>query len=227
MFLDRSASSRVDALTRQLFHDSIQKIAAGALPCRGDRVHAYLLYAFTPGAAYRADLENNVRAARTQGVPGGQASAERARERTQTSALRRRARAALFRLADSVPIGHSHTLRTDLLGSLEVASEQLAAAPAGRPVRIYYFSDMHESMRGAGRRDFDARPPRDRAEAHRWADADVALVRGMNVDPRRLARAEIQVIMGTLSNRPTAVAVEAYWRRLFSRLGVADANIHY
>jgi hypothetical protein len=127
----------------------------------------------------------------------------------------------------SIPVNPSFKLHTDLLGTLEVASDELGKSAPGESAMIYYFGDMRESME-APRRDFDRRPPRDRAEAEQWADADAAAVpRQMSIDTARFHNAEIRVLMGNLAAKPKASEVRAYWERLFKNVGFDPAKIRF
>ncbi|HEX6042089.1 MAG TPA: hypothetical protein VFZ20_28850, partial [Longimicrobium sp.] len=110
--------------------------------------------------------------------------------------------------------------QTDLVGTLEVIRDELSRADSGATVRVLYMSDMHESMPSRGR-DFDRRPPSSTAEAEAWADADAALLEQMRVDPARMGRVHVRVLLGNLANRDRAgPEIRRYWERLFQHAGI-------
>ena len=224
IFYDRSASSKASTHTSALFTDSIQGLIRGALSGKGDAVRAFLVHAHTPGKAYRRDFENTLDPD-TINKPAAVKASNKARYQADLQQLRSAAQDSLLAFLNHTPIAPQHTLRTDLLGTLEVASEELPDS-AG-PIRIYYFGDMHESMVGAGRRDFDARPPKTVAEAQAWADQDTAVIQQMGLVPSKFKDAELRVLRGDLANQASAPQVKAYWLRLFKNAGFNPARVRF
>jgi len=107
---------------------------------------------------------------------------------------------------------------TDILVSLELIEKEAAR---GYDVKVYYLSDMVESMKGEHRRDFHKNPPVDDAAAVGWAREDVSSLKG-----KLNSLSAIQVFIAkpfepTASTRVNNPAVSAYWERLFAELGVS------
>ena len=226
VFLDQSASAHLDAHTKSLFSDSLLSIANHALECPGDGLHAFVAHQQTTSKAYRQDVVHQLPLPDSKGKPKGKAAAERMQYQAKLKKLRADAASKLTGLFGSkVQPAFAH--RTDLIGTLQVASDELAKVPAGTTSRLYYFSDMNESMVGSGRRDFDKRPPTSKAEAQAWADADRATLKQLSLDPSRLNNAEVRVLMGTLATKPHASDVRFYWERLFQHAGLDPARVRY
>jgi hypothetical protein len=104
---------------------------------------------------------------------------------------------------------------TDVWASLPVIAK---AAENQGTVKVYYFSDMVESMNDANRRDFQVKPPKNDVEAESWAKIDAERLK-KNV----LGSPEITMILpfeptsSTKENNPT---ITHYWQKLFENLGV-------
>jgi hypothetical protein len=218
VFIDQSASSVANAATTAMFRDTLNDVLATRLQCEGDAVHGFLVHENTRGKVDRVDLVNTVAPADTLDKPSLDVVRERTRFKKEMGQFRADGESRLAGLL-AANVDPRFKRHTDLIGTLEVVSDQLAAAEEGGSVRIYFLGDMHESM-PAPRRDFDRRPPASKAEAEAWADADSALLGGMKIDRGRLANVEVRVLLGNLANKPGVAQVRSYWERLFANAGI-------
>lgn len=218
VFFDQSASSVADQATTAMFRDSVTALLESSLECQGDAVHGFLVHGNTRGKVNRLDVVNTVATPDTIDVPSIQKTREASRYRRDIGRIRTSGEAGLAALL-TANVNPQYERHTDMLGTLEVVSDEMTKAPAGSKVVIYYLGDMHESMQSP-RRDFDARPPASKAEAEAWADADTALLSGMKIDRARLENAEVRVLLGNLADRPGAQEVRSYWERLFANVGM-------
>lgn len=225
VFYDQSASSVLDSATSAMFRDTLSGLVDSRLRCRGDAVHAFLLHGNTRGKINRVEVINDVTPPDTIGKTTLDQSMEKNRFEEEWTTFREGAQKRLLSLP-SAPVDARFRRQTDVLGSLEVISTELARADSGGSVRIYYFGDMHESM-SPPRRNFDARPPRTREEAEQWADADAKLLKEMSIDTARFRGAEVRVLLGNLAAKPNAQEVRMYWERLFRNAGFDAAKIEY
>lgn len=227
VFVDQSASSVVDSQTAAMFRDTLSALTTSALECKGDAIHAFLVHGNTRGKVGRVDVTNGVVPPDTVRQPSMRKARESARYERQIDSLRTEGRQRLSAML-TAEIPSQFRGRTDMLGTLEVISDQIVHTEGETTpgVRVYFLGDMHESM-PSPRRDFDARPPRNRAEAYAWADADTALLQTMSVRPDRLRHARVRVLLGNLANKPGAAEVRPYWERIFQHVGVDPAHIRY
>lgn len=218
VFWDQSLSA-THSPSKAVFADSLQRVVEDALQCPGNTISGFFVHARTPGKAYRVRQTNRLAPPRQSGSRI-QLTQDSIRYALDIEKLVQETWASFTAMIDSTRLPAQLTSRTDLLGSLEVLSSELADAPEHAKKTVYYFSDMYESMTGPGRRDFDARPPRSYAEAEEWARADLEFVRReMNVDPSRFSGVEVRVLTEGLANRPNADQVRRYWEVLFAELG--------
>ncbi len=225
VFYDQSASSRVDAPTAAMFKDSLAAIATNALPCQNDALHAFVVHGHTRAKLNRIDVVNPVLPPDTlNGTTVSKALAVSEYEKS-IRPFRDTSRDQLLRVT-GMAVEPKFRRNTDLLGTLEVISDEVGKGDPASPVRIYFFSDMRESM-PAPRRDFDSRPPKDRAEAEIWADADTAVFSQMSLDRTRFQKAEVRVLMGNLAAKPNAEAVRFYWERLFRNAGFDSTRVRF
>ena len=103
---------------------------------------------------------------------------------------------------------------TDIWASLPIIAK---AATDGSQVRVYYFSDMIESVKGPDRRDFHLNPPKDDAEAETWAKADAKKMAQYAIGtPEVTVVSPFEPTASTKENNPH---VTRYWQVLFEELG--------
>lgn len=228
LFFDRSSSANAGTTAHKIFVDTIGSIVDSSLVCEGDQIHAFLIHRATAGTAYRLDIVDRVKVPLVRGLSRSHAEQLRLEHRIRTAELRNSGRRALIALLDSTRVAKELAAHTDLWGSLEVASTEFASAPASAKRRIYYFSDMFESMVGPDRRDFDRDPPKDRAQAREWAAVDADVLRtSFGVDPAPFRSADVHLILGDLANKRHAPEVKEYWIELLTHMGVSRSRIHY
>jgi hypothetical protein len=120
-------------------------------------------------------------------------------------------RQVLTRLNQPNPGGSNQW--TDIWASMPIIAK---AAEGGAEVRVYYFSDMIESVRGAGRRDFHTSPPATAAQAEDWAKADVK-----QLEQHTIGNPQVTIVSPfepTASSRENNPHVTHYWQTLFQEL---------
>lgn len=222
VFVDASASVNASERTLRMFEDSLRGIAEARMDEPGDHLSVLPLHEKTTSKVGRWDATNDVAVPEWKEFKQDRRSA-----RTQYHGR-------IGRFVDTTAsrsIRHLHRLRTgsqfkrwtDLWGTLQVITE--AVEPSAADVRVYYFSDMFESMPGEKRRDFDEAPPTTKAEAETWAERDAERVADLiKVRPAVLGNVGIRVLPGGLATKKRADAVKYYWEHLFQEMGVAGVT---
>jgi hypothetical protein len=107
---------------------------------------------------------------------------------------------------------------TDIWATLPIIDKKVAQ---GFNVKVYYLSDMVESMRAPNRRDFHVNPPDDDAAAVGWAREDVLKFKN---DLPNIRNAQIFIVKPfepTATTRQNSPSIAIYWQRLFMELGVS------
>lgn len=102
---------------------------------------------------------------------------------------------------------------TNISVSVPLVSDALKG---NEDVRVYYFSDMIESVKAG--RDFHITPPSSTEVAQEWAKTDAAKYKNLN-----LSSAVITVILpfeATSSSKENNPHVTEYWKAYFGELGV-------
>jgi hypothetical protein len=171
------------------------------------------------------DVVNTIQPPAIEGKPKLARAKEATRVRRATDSLVSDARERVPSLLDA-RVEPRFRSATDMLGTLEVISDEVASADSTATVRIYYLGDMHESM-PAPRRNFDRQPPRTAAEAEQWADADMAHLEEMRITRERFENAEVRVLLGNLANKRGMPEVRRYWERVFQNAGFASNAIDF
>lgn len=111
----------------------------------------------------------------------------------------------------------SSNLETNVTASIPVIAK---AAETATDVRIYYFSDMVESLKNG--RDFHVNPPKTAEQATEWANADAEKLQGYVIGNPMITM--ILPFEATSSSRENNPNVTAYWQTLFENLGVANVQ---
>ena len=105
-------------------------------------------------------------------------------------------------------------LSTDIWASLPVIAK---AGEAGSQVKVYYFSDMIESVKGANRRDFHTNPPISDEQAEADAKTDMKKLQQYAIgSPQVTIVSPFEPTASTKENNPH---VTHYWQTLFQELG--------
>jgi hypothetical protein len=222
VFYDQSASSAADEPTTAIFREALREAVRDELQCPGDAVRGFQVHANTRGKAGRVDVVRTVPPLDTTAMSGMQKAQAKMRHQRDMQRLQAEGDAQLARWL-SASVDPRLRAQTDLIGTLEVIRDALGRTEPDStvPVSVLYLSDMHESMRSHGRRDFDQRPPASTAEAEAWADADAALLDQMQIDRARMNRVHVRLLLGNLANRDRAgPEIRRYWERLFEHAGI-------
>jgi hypothetical protein len=103
---------------------------------------------------------------------------------------------------------------TDIWASLPVIAK---AGESGAEVKVYYFSDMIESVKGADRRDFHITPPKNDSQAEAEAKSDFK-----KLEKHAIGSPQVTIVSPfepTASSKENNPHVTHYWQTLFQELG--------
>ncbi|WP_418346646.1 hypothetical protein [Spirosoma montaniterrae] len=216
IFIDKTRSVNVNrAFVMRKYQQAINDIIEQNIRQKGDRLDVYFIHENTSKAralnmTVRAEMEDVSAAS-----PTDREAAETefdlllTREKAQ---IRQRVLQQLVAQNDG-----ASNQRTDIWASLPVIEK---ASETGLSVKVYYLSDMIESVPGANRRDFQKTPPRDNTQADEWAKADA-----QNLKRYTIGSPEITMLLPFAPNasvRENNPAVTQYWQTLFAELGVGN-----
>ena len=214
IFLDKTRSVNVDAsFVRQKYQQALTGIIDGNIRQKGDKLAVYFIHENTAKAralnlTARAEMED-VSAASPTDREAAETEFGLALNREKTQ-IRQQVLQQLV-----APNTGASSQQTDIWASLPVIEN---AAETGATVKVYYLSDMVESVKGADRRDFHVRPPTGSVQADEWAKADAKQLKRYT-----LGSPEINLILPFEPNasvRENNPAVTQYWQTLFAELGV-------
>ncbi|AFK02752.1 hypothetical protein Emtol_1606 [Emticicia oligotrophica DSM 17448] len=106
---------------------------------------------------------------------------------------------------------------TNILASLPVIAK---ASESGAIVKVYYLSDMVESVKSG--RDFQIKPPKDNSEAESWAKADADKYKDLALNGPDISMIlPFEATSSIKENNPT---ITYYWTKLFENLGVMSVQ---
>ena len=218
IFLDKTRSVRVDnAFVAQKYQRTINDIIEQNIRQKGDKVDVYFIHENTSKAralnlTVRSEMEDASAASPT----------DREAAETEFNVLLTREKTHIRQLVLQqlvTPNARSSNQKTDIWASLSVIAK---ANESGATVKVYYLSDMIESVNGAGRRDFQVKPPNNNAQADDWAKADAEQLKRYTIgSPDITMVLPFEPNASVKENNPT---VTQYWQTLFSTLGAGNVT---
>ncbi|HLL94751.1 MAG TPA: hypothetical protein VK404_07230 [Spirosoma sp.] len=218
IFLDKTRSVNVDkAFVRQKYQQALTDIIEENIRHKGDQLAVYFIHENTAKArAFNLTVRTEM-----EDVSAASPTDREAAETEFSLALNRekaQIRQRVFQQLVAQNAGSSNQ-ETDIWASLPVIEK---ANETGATVKVYYLSDMVESVKGSNRRDFQVRPPSGNAQAEEWAKADARQLKRYT-----LGSPAIKMILPFEPNasvKENNPAVTQYWQTLFSELGVGTVD---
>ena len=218
VFMDKTQSVNVNkAFVAQKYQQILSDLVEQNIRQKGDKLEVYFIHENTQKArALSLTCRTQV-----DDISHMNATDREAAQTTADLTLQRERMIFLRQLMAKLGVQNVGTSQryTDIWASLPVINK---AAESGAEVKVYYLSDMIESMRGANRRDFHTTPPQDNAQADNWAKTDAKQMKQY-----ALNAAEIKIALpfdptsSTKENNPT---VTQYWSTLLQELGAGTVD---
>ncbi|AUD03027.1 hypothetical protein [Spirosoma pollinicola] len=213
IFLDKTRSVNVNkAFVGQKYQQAINEIIEQNIRQKGDKLEVYFIHENTSKA--RA-LNLTVRSEMDDVAAASPTDREAAETEFTMMLSREKAqiRQRVLQQLVAQNAGKSNQ-ETDIWASLPVIAK---ANESGATVKVYYLSDMVESVKGSTRRDFQVTPPKNNTQADEWAKADAEQLKRYTI-----GSPEITMILPFEPNasiKENNPAVTQYWQTLFSELG--------
>ena len=218
IFLDKTRSVNVNnAFVAQKYQQTLTDIIEQTIRQKGDKLAIYFIHENTSKA--RA-LELTVRSEMEDVSAASPTDREAAETEFNLTLTREKAqiRQRVLQQLMTQNTGSSNK-ETDIWASLPVIAK---ANESGATVNVYYLSDMVESVKGPGRRDFQVKPPKNNAQADEWAKTDAE-----NLKRYTIGNPAIKMILPFEPNasvKENNPAITQYWQTLFSELGVGTVT---
>ncbi|WP_228713476.1 hypothetical protein [Arundinibacter roseus] len=212
VFLDKTQSVNVNqAFVQEKYRQALGDIVEQNMTNKGDKLEVYFIHENTSKAKA---LSLTVRSEK-EGIQNANATDQEAIETAFQLSLQREK--GIFLRQSLVKLNQQNTgssnQATDIWASLPIIAK---AAESGAEVRVYYFSDMIESVKGADRRDFHTTPPTDDAQAKGWAQTDSKKFEQYAIGaPQVTVVSPFEATASTKENNPH---VTHYWQTLFQEL---------
>lgn len=218
IFLDKSVSVNANkAFIAQKYQSAVNDIIEQNIKNKGDKLDVYFIHENTSKAralsvTTRSEMED-ISSANATDREAAQTSFDLSLGREKATIRQR----VLQQLA--TPNASSSNQETDIWASLPVIAK---ASETGATVKVYYLSDMVESVYRTGRRDFHKTPPKDNAQAETWAKSDVEQLKRYVI-----GNPDVSMVLpfapdaSVKENNP---AVTQYWQTLFQELGAGNVE---
>jgi hypothetical protein len=207
VFLDKTQSVHVDKrYVNDKYRQALTDIIEQNMKNKGDKLEVYFIHENTSKAralslTVRSEKDNleGANATDREGI---------ALQKEKSIYLRQ-----LLAKLNQQNTGASN-LSTDIWASLPVIAK---AGESGSQVKVYYFSDMVESVKGADRRDFHINPPKSDAEAEMDAKEDIKKLERYAIGSPQVTI--VSPFEPTASSKENNPHVTHYWQTLFQELG--------
>jgi hypothetical protein len=216
VFFDKSLSVNPnDAFVRQKYQQALTKLISENIRGKGDRLDVYFIHDNTAKAKA---LERVSQSEKEDVSSANQTDAEAAQTSFEVSLQKEQQKFLREAYTQMVAPNASRSNRyTDIQASLPILDR---LAEQGLQVRAYYFSDMVESMPGAGRRDFHTTPPTSTDQAQTWAKQDAERLKNTLTHLSDVEAFLVLPFAPTASSKVNNPRITEYWETLFRELGV-------
>lgn len=218
IFLDKTRSVNVDAsFVRQKYQRALTSIIEENIRQKGDKLAVYFIHENTA----KARALNLTARTEMEDVSAASPTDREAAETEFGLALNREKATIRQRVLQQLVAQNTgaSNQQTDIWASLPVIEQ---ANETGATVKVYYLSDMVESVKGLDRRDFHVRPPTGNAQADEWAKTDAKQLKRYTLGSPNITL--ILPFKPDASVRENNPAVTQYWQTLFTELGVGIVN---
>lgn len=213
VFLDKTQSVNVNkAYVNEKYRQALTDIVENNMKNKGDKLEVYFIHENTSKARAMSVMVRSEK----DNMDAANATDREAIETAYSLSLQREKGIFLRQLLAKLNQTNtgSSNLSTDIWASLPVIAK---AGETGSEVKVYYFSDMVESVKGADRRDFHIKPPKDDSQAEEEAKADTKKLEQYAIgSPQVVIVSPFEPTASSKENNPH---VTHYWQTLFQELG--------
>jgi hypothetical protein len=218
IFMDKTRSVNVnEAFVAQKYQQILSDLVTQNVRQKGDKVEVYFIHENTS----KAKALSLTCRTETEDLSAMNATDREGAQTTFDLMLDREKMIFSRQITSKLAIQNLSTSRqnTDIWGSLPVIAK---AAETGMEVKVYYLSDMIESMKGADRRDFHHNAPTNNQEAQSWAKADAKTLKSYTLGAAEIKMAlPFEPTSSTKENNPT---ITVYWNTLLQELGAMSVE---
>jgi len=218
VFMDKTQSVNVNrAFVAQKYQQILGDLIEQNIRQKGDKLEVYFIHENTQKAralslTCRTEVED---------ISHMNATDREAAQTTSDLMLQRERMVFLKQSMSKLAMQNTGSSQrfTDIWAALPVITK---ASETGAMVKAYFLSDMIESMRGTGRRDFHSNPPSNNSEADTWAKADAKQMQKYTLNAADIKIAlPFEPTSGTKENNPN---VTQYWTTLLQELGAGSVE---
>lgn len=213
VFLDKTQSVNVNKdFVQAKYQQALSEIVEQNMRNKGDKLEVYFIHENTSKAKA---LSLMVRSEK-EGIENASPTDREAIETAFQMSLQREK--GIFLRQSMMKLNQQNTgasnQSTDIWASFPIIAK---ASEMGAEVKVYYFSDMIESVKGANRRDFHRQPPVSEEQAESWAKED-----SKQLEQYVIGMPQVTIVSPfepTASSKENSPQVTRYWQTLFQELG--------
>lgn len=213
VFLDKTQSVNVNKeFVQAKYQQALTEIVEQNMRNKGDKLEVYFIHENTSKAKA---LSLMVRSEK-DGIENASATDREGIETAFQMSLQREK--GIFLRQSMLKLNQQNTgssnQSTDIWASFPIIAK---ASEDGSDVKVYFFSDMIESVQGPNRRDFHRQPPTSEEQAESWAKEDTKELAQYAIGMPQVT--VVSPFEPTASSRENNPQVTRYWQTLFQELG--------
>ena len=216
VFMDKTRSiSPDDPFVKTRYASAFKSLTDENIRMEGDMLEVYYIHENTSKARALSVRSRTAKEPADGLSPTDREAAENAYTLSIQKERQLICQALMQKFMESNP--SSSNAETNIGGAVPVMAAALAEH---REVKVWFFSDMIESMRSG--RDFHRQPPHSHEQARAWALEDAARYTGQS-----LAGARVSMVLPFPPNSSSKVNnpnVTAYWKAFFEELGAGKVT---
>jgi hypothetical protein len=219
IFIDKTVSIKPsDNFIRGKYEKILERIVQQNIQTQGDKVEIYYVHENTAQAkVFAAEAKSTL--SDTLGL--NKTDVLGVKNRYKLSLKKEKAR-ILEKCKNSLSeLNETDTRKaTDLWATINIIDKKNSKKKEKSKLKVYYFSDMVESMEGVNKRDFHIRPPYSKSEAEQWATQDAKRFTEIEIEGTNIFYIlPYTPLSSTSQNNPIVIY---YWERLFTALGIDE-----
>lgn len=221
LFVDKSKSA-IENSQLDEYSQRLETIVRSCMNQNGDRFSICFVHANTGGVNYQLDkkfyIENLV-------LSGGGLDQVNQRDEYEGKIQKIKGECwdSVKRSLEQMNMNKTG-LETDLWSTLEVISRNFSESKPGDEKTVIFISDMVESKKGLGRRDFHKQPIKSKMEAESFAKADADWIsNNMKVSKEHLQGIQVKIwTPSDAMDNNHFQNLRYYWEALFGEFGIEN-----
>jgi hypothetical protein len=222
LLVDKTGSSIIDSVLLQEYQEKVTELISANFTSPGAKFQGYFVHSNTLGVPPFAERNFDTP------IPDNFGELPKIRRKRIEAQVRLSQQKLIEEVVQDIKteMGNQTSRNTDLWGTFELMSIFFSSSQDVASKDVVFISDMMESMRGKGRRNFHSTLPKSKEEAESWAIQDAQWIRNnFNIDDQTLSETNVKIWPPVKPLDPSTIRIlRYYWTALFRQFGIGDVD---